>query len=81
MFPILFKLGPLQVTSFGFMMAVAFLVCAWILRKVLSRNKLDSDLSYELILAPALGGVIGSKINLLLPHLDAVSIVSFVMYF
>ncbi len=81
MYPILFKLGPLQVTSFGFMMAVGFLVSAWILRKELARNKLDPELSYELIMAAAIGGVLGSKLNFLLTHLDAVRIDPFGMIF
>ena len=81
MYPILFKLGPLQVTSFGFMMAVAFLAGAWILRKELTRINKDPELAYELVMAGAIGGVVGAKVNFLLTHLDAVAIDPFGMIF
>ncbi|TFB13435.1 prolipoprotein diacylglyceryl transferase [Candidatus Marinimicrobia bacterium MT.SAG.4] len=72
MYPILFKFGPIQITSFGFMMAFAFLTCAWLLRKELSRNKKDPELAYELVMAAALGGVAGAKLNFLLISFDSV---------
>ena len=72
MYPILFKFGPLQITSFGFMMALGFLASAWLLRKELSRNKKDPELAYELVMAAAIGGVAGAKINFLLIHFDSV---------
>jgi len=71
-YPILFKFGPIQVTSFGFMMALGFLTSAWLLRKELRRNKKDPELAYELVMAAAIGGVAGAKINFLLIHFDAV---------
>ena len=72
MYPILFKFGPLQITSFGFMMALGFLTSAWLLRKELIRNKKDPELAYELVMAAAIGGVAGAKINFLLIHFDSV---------
>ena len=81
MYPILFKLGPLQVTSFGFMMAFGFLFSAWILRKEFTRIKKDPELAYELVMAAAIGGVGGAKINFLLLHLDAVFADPFGMIF
>ena len=81
MYPILFKLGPLQITSFGFMMAVGFLISAWILRKELTRIKKDPELAYELVMAAAIGGVVGAKINFLMLHLDAVFTNPFGMIF
>lgn len=81
MYPILFKLGPFQITSFGFMMAVGFLISAWILRKELTRIKKDPELAYELVMAAAIGGVVGAKINFLLLHLDAVFANPFGMIF
>ncbi|MCH7495237.1 MAG: prolipoprotein diacylglyceryl transferase [Candidatus Marinimicrobia bacterium] len=81
MYPILFKLGPFQITSFGFMMAFGFLISAWILRKELTRIKKDPELAYELVMAAAIGGVVGAKINFLLLHLDAVFANPFGMIF
>ena len=72
MYPILFKFGPLQITSFGFMMALGFLTTAWLLRKELGRNKKDTELAYELVMSAAIGGVAGAKINFLLIHFDSV---------
>ena len=72
MYPILFKFGPLQITSFGFMMALGFLTTAWLLRKELGRNKKDPEIAYELVMSAAIRGVAGAKINFLLKHFYSV---------
>ncbi len=43
MIPILFEIGPLKIGSFGVMVAIAFLTCAWILRKEFKRKNFSPE--------------------------------------
>lgn len=87
MFPNLFRLpdwvpfiGGEPVTSFGLMMALAFLSAGLVLRSEMERKGFDPDLSWDVVLAAVLGGILGAKlyyIFLNFPHLlrDPVSAV------
>lgn len=79
MFPTLFRLpdwfpliGGEPITSFGMMMALAFLSAGLIVRSEMGRKGLDRDLSWDLVLAAVLGGILGAKLYYVLlnfPHL------------
>ncbi|MGH2907379.1 MAG: prolipoprotein diacylglyceryl transferase family protein, partial [Solirubrobacterales bacterium] len=55
-------LGPLTLQTFGLMFALAFIVSGWIIAKRLKELDAPVDWSYELILAAAIGGLIGAKL-------------------
>lgn len=55
-------LGPLTLQTFGLMFALAFVVSGWIIAKRLKELEAPVDWSYELILAAAVGGVLGAKL-------------------
>lgn len=63
--PVLFSLGTLKVYTYGFFMAMAFLVTHKLMDKEFKRLNIDVDTGH-LILAAVIGGVIGAKIHYVL---------------
>jgi phosphatidylglycerol:prolipoprotein diacylglycerol transferase len=62
MLPILFRLGPITVYSYGVMMAVAF-VAGWLFaRWYLPRHGVDREMATDLLLAAAVGGLAGARL-------------------
>ncbi|MBC8215106.1 MAG: prolipoprotein diacylglyceryl transferase [Candidatus Marinimicrobia bacterium] len=72
MIPVLFKIGPLSIYSFGFMLVVAFYSCYYLLTKEMKRLGYDEKLASDLVFAAAVGGILGSKIYYLLENLGRV---------
>jgi phosphatidylglycerol:prolipoprotein diacylglycerol transferase len=68
MLPELFRIGPITVHTFGFALAVAFLVIAWLVSKEFVRRGFSSDLGGTITLATMVGGVLGAKIYYLVDH-------------
>lgn len=62
MYPELFSIFGYSVSSFGAMMAIAFLVGSWITGKRMEEEGLDPDLATTLLIYVMLGGVFGSKL-------------------
>jgi phosphatidylglycerol:prolipoprotein diacylglycerol transferase len=62
MYPELFSIFGFTISSFGVMMATAFLVGSWITAKRMEEEGLDPDLATTLLLYVMLGGIIGSKL-------------------
>lgn len=62
MIPVLFKIGPIQIPSYGFMLMVAFVVNYFLLHRELKRRGKDPQLAADIIFWGALGGIVGSKI-------------------
>jgi phosphatidylglycerol:prolipoprotein diacylglycerol transferase len=60
--PILFKIGPLNVYSFGLMMGIGFLVANYVLVKEFTRKGLSSNFANELTIIAVISGIAGSKI-------------------
>lgn len=59
--PVLFELGPLQVNSYGVFVALAF-VAAWlVLRHELVRRGGSGDVAGSLVVAAAVGGLVGAR--------------------
>ena len=62
MYPILFEIGGLQITSFGVMMFLSFLGGAWALSRELKQRGFDPELAWDFMLWIALGGILGAKL-------------------
>lgn len=62
MWPTLFKIGNFEITTFGLMMFLAFIVSGWVLAKQFRRYGLDEELASSMVVAAALGGIIGAKV-------------------
>ena len=70
MYPDLFSIGPFSVHSFGLMMAIAFIAAGISAYYEFRRKGLDTESIYWLVIAAAVGGLVGSKINYLIQHPD-----------
>jgi len=62
MYPTLVKFGAFEITTFGLMMFLGFIVGGWILTRNLRRHGMDDDLASSIVMAAALGGILGAKI-------------------
>jgi len=62
MYPIIVRVGPVTIYSFGLMMAVAFLVSGLIVTKELGRKGLDANLGSSLVVWAAVGGLVGARL-------------------
>lgn len=67
MYPILFRIGDLEVTSFGVLVAIGALVGLWIFQRELRRRGLPPD-SLDAAIAGVIGGMVGAKLLWVLEH-------------
>jgi phosphatidylglycerol:prolipoprotein diacylglycerol transferase len=67
MYPVLFRIGTFEVTSFGVMVAVAALVGLWLFRAELRRSGLPLDAA-DAGLVGVLGGLVGAKLLWTMEH-------------
>lgn len=61
-YPLIRHIGPLEITGYGVMMMVAFLVGGWLIGLELKRQGLREDYAAEITIAAVIGGVIGAKL-------------------
>ena len=63
MFPIIFKFGPLTVYSYGLMLAIAVVVCSYLLsRDAQQALGIKPELIYDFVFWTVLGGIAGARI-------------------
>ncbi len=62
MYPELLRIGDFQITSFGTMVAVSFLLAFWIASMEFKRKGLSEKLCEFVFLSSVLGGMIGAKL-------------------
>ncbi|HEU4587090.1 MAG TPA: prolipoprotein diacylglyceryl transferase [Gemmatimonadales bacterium] len=61
-YPLVLHLGRFEITGYGLMMMVAFLMGGWLITLELRRRGLREDYSAEMIAAAVIGGIIGAKL-------------------
>ena len=66
MYPILFEYKTLQISTYGLMLMIAFLLCNYLLRKYLVSIDKDPKIGDDIIFYAAFGGILGSKIYYLI---------------
>jgi len=75
MLPVLFRIGSLEITSFGAMVALGALVGLWVFRRELSRAGLP-DAALDAAVYGLLGGLLGAKLLYVFEHLEDGSFLS-----
>jgi phosphatidylglycerol:prolipoprotein diacylglycerol transferase len=73
MFPVLFRIGSFEVTSFGVMLFLSFVTAAWIAGKQLERYNMAPELVWDSLVAVAIGGILGAKLYYLALHASDVA--------
>lgn len=61
-YPFSIRLGPVEITGFGLMMMVAFLMGGWLIDQELRRRRLNHDYAADIVVAAVIGGVLGAKL-------------------
>src|SRR3989442_13500542 len=61
-YPLVLHLGPLNLTGYGIMMMVAFLMAGWTIQLDLRQRGLDEEYAADIILAAVVGGLVGAKV-------------------
>jgi hypothetical protein len=61
-YPLVFHLGPLEVTGYGLMLMVAFLMGGWLIARQLRERQLREDYAADIVAAAVIGGIIGAKL-------------------
>ena len=68
MYPVLFKIGDFEITSFGVLVAVGALVGLWIFQRELRRSGLPAE-ALDAAIAGIIGGLAGAKLLWVIEHL------------
>lgn len=63
-------IGRLTITSFGVMMALAFMAAYWVARSEFDRMGKDPELAGDLLLGALIGGIVGAKLYYVLLNWD-----------
>lgn len=62
MWPTLVKFGSFEITTFGLMMFIAFVVAGSVLARQFRKYNLNEDVASSMVVAAAIGGILGAKI-------------------
>src|SRR5574342_487429 len=62
MYPTLLRFHNFEITTFGLMMFIAFIVGGWVLARQFRRSGVDEDVASSMVMAGAIGGIIGAKV-------------------
>lgn len=61
-YPFVLRLGTFEITGFGIMMMVAFLMAGWLIDQELRRRGLRPDYAADITVAAVIGGILGAKL-------------------
>ncbi len=70
MYPILFQYNNLQISTYGFMLMLAFIISNYLLKKYLISENVNPKIGEDIIFYAAIGGIIGSKIFYIIEYYD-----------
>jgi phosphatidylglycerol---prolipoprotein diacylglyceryl transferase len=68
MYPVLFRIGSVEITSFGLLVAIGALVGLWLFRRELRASKLPES-AVDAAMAGIIGGLVGAKLLWTAEHL------------
>lgn len=61
-YPLVIHLGGFEITGYGIMMVVAFVMAGWLAAQELKRRGLHEDYASDMVAAAVVGGIIGAKL-------------------
>jgi phosphatidylglycerol---prolipoprotein diacylglyceryl transferase len=61
-YPFIIHVGSLEITGYGLMLMVAFLMGGWLIARQLRENGLKEDYAADIVAAAVIGGIIGAKL-------------------
>tara|TARA_B110000438_G_scaffold291973_1_gene329651 strand:- start:35 stop:922 length:888 start_codon:yes stop_codon:yes gene_type:complete len=70
MYPILFEYNNFQISTYGFMLMMAFVLSNYLLKKYLISIDVNANVGEDLIFYAALGGILGAKIFYIIEYFD-----------
>lgn len=70
MYPTLIKIGSITISSWGVMVAIAFIVAYMVSEFEFNRKKMDRNLLQPLFIASVVGGLVGAKILFLMENVS-----------
>jgi len=76
MFPELLRIGDFQITSFGAMVAISFLVAFWVSWIEFERKGISRQLHEHVFIVCVIGGVLGAKLLFLIENVPLSNIIS-----
>lgn len=61
-YPLVFHLGPIEITGYGLMMMVGFLMAGWVIQHALRERGLNDAYAADIVVAAVIGGILGAKL-------------------
>jgi phosphatidylglycerol:prolipoprotein diacylglycerol transferase len=61
-YPFIIHLGPLEITGYGLMLMVAFLMGGWLIARQLRELDLREEYAADMVAAAVIGGIVGAKL-------------------
>ncbi len=61
-YPLVFRIGSFEITGFGIMMMLAFVIGGWIVALELKRRKWNEEFAADIVVGAVVGGIVGAKL-------------------
>ncbi len=61
-YPLVFSIGPIEITGYGIMMMVGFLMGGWTIQRQLRERGWNEEYAADIVVAAVIGGIVGAKL-------------------
>jgi phosphatidylglycerol:prolipoprotein diacylglycerol transferase len=75
-YPFVFHIGPIEVTGYGLMMMMGFLMAGWVIQRRLRERELNEGYAADIVVAAVIGGILGAKLWYVALYGDAGALLS-----